>query len=104
MDSSEALTLWTPAFDSETLAAFAEAVKRIGAVLLEIRDRFVQAIKPVVEAIAKSLRDFLKNAMRSVATKKEWHIFTHTKKRRIREKYRKRLTQRLLAILAEAME
>ena len=100
MDSEKSTELMP--IDPEALAEFRDAMQRIAAALIELRDRLAQALRPVIEALSRFVREFMKNALRTIATGKEWHIYTHAKKHRIREKYRKRLTRRLFEALREA--
>ena len=69
-----------------------------------------ERLTPVIEKLAKQLTGVLgkiarmmdaiwDSLLQSVATRKEWHLYKHAKKRRTRKKYKRRLTLRLLAAL-----
>lgn len=103
MDLNESLTTSTPTFDPEAWKRLWEAVQQVADSIAEAFRRLAEAIAPIIKTIVDGLSSWWnKYALRSVATPKEWHIYTHTKKRRIREKYRKRLARRLLAELKNA--
>ena len=66
------------------LNAVAAKVGEIVAILIE-------RMKPVVEAAAKILGSLWDKLGRAVAPPKWWHLYKHSKKARVRKKYRKRI-------------
>ena len=62
----------------------------------------LEALKPVIEAVAARLSNFYEVMLRSVATPKEWHMMKHAKRWRIRRKYRNRLARRLAEMIRRA--
>lgn len=84
-----------------------EAVKRalnwVLEVLHPIWERFVEIYMAAKADAHKSISDLL-DAMLYAANDdpKSWHIYTHTKKRRTRKKYRDKLMRQLVAKLTTA--
>lgn len=92
--------LTTPEISPETVErfkeAFAQAAKITLSAIMEVWDALAPAVKAILECIGR----WSEEPLRMVATSKEWHIYKHTKKKRIREKYKKRFKRRLAFILA----
>lgn len=102
MDSNEAMipVQETPPFNPEAWEHLREAVLQAVESVAEAVRKVAEAIVPIIKSFVDAITNWWnKHALRIVATPKEWHIYTHTKKRRIREKYRKRLARRLLEAL-----
>lgn len=94
-----ALTVYEPPVDYKTIA---EAVARIREAFEKMAKALLEALKPVIEAVAARLSDFYEVMLRSVATPKEWHTMKHAKRWRIRKKYRNRLARRLAEMIRRA--
>ena len=72
--------------------AFSEAAGKIfNRTFAEIRTT-LSHILDVFEAVGEAS---LQANLHHVASPREWHLYKHSKKKRVREKYRKRLTRRL---------
>lgn len=80
--------------------AMAAIIKALAPVFKEIAEAICEAAKRIAERFSE-LWDAL---LRSVATRKEWHLYKHAKKKRTRKKYKNRLTKRLLAMMAKRTE
>ena len=94
-----ALTVYEPPVDYKKIA---EAVARIREAFEKMTKALLEALKPVIEAVAARLSDFYEAMLRSVATPKEWHMMKHAKRWRIRKKYRNRLARRLAEMIRRA--
>ena len=92
------------AFTAETLQPLVEA-------MTDLVRKLTEAIAPVIEELARAITAAVKNItkqnnaiweelLHSVATRKEWHLYKHAKKRRTRKKYKRRLTLRVMAMMA----
>lgn len=77
----------------EGFSAIAAKVRDIAAILIE-------RMKPVVEAAAKIIGSLWDKLGRAVAPPKWWHLYKHSKKARVRKKYRKRIGRLICAALA----
>ena len=89
----------------ETIEALAEALKPcIDAMTTEIQrivNILAENIRPIVDAFMETWRHLWDAICRASVPAKWWHIYTHTKKARIRKKYRDRITRAVLEALAD---
>ena len=94
--------LMVPTLDPEAVERVKEAMFQIIEAFRNAARQIAEMLTPIIRAATEIVSKWISYGLRLVATPKEWHIYKHTKKRRTREKYRKRLTLRLLAFLSEA--
>lgn len=80
---------------------FYEAIQRIGEQIIEIGKRIMEGIKPVIECAVKVSQKLWEGIVKRLVPEKWWRIYKHTKSRRIRKKYEKRIRETVLEILKE---
>lgn len=83
-------------YSEERIRQAAEAAK-------EIMERLVEAIKSIIEAIKKFAKALMDKLMEAAARDKDprwWHYYKHAKKKRVRNKYEKRIRSHLMNMLA----
>lgn len=83
-----------------TMQRILEGFNAIAAKVGEIVAILIERMKPVVEAAAKILGSLWDKLGRAVAPPKWWHLYKHSKKARVRKKYRKRIGRLICAALA----
>lgn len=94
--------LMVPTFDPEAVEQLKEALLQVATAIRNAVRQIAEILTPIIKAVAENASKWISDLLRLVATPKEWHIYKHTKKQRTREKYRKRLTRRLMVFLSEA--
>ena len=99
---SQTETLMVPTLDPEAIGRVKDAMLRIVEAFRNAVKQIAEILTPIIKAVAENASKWISDLLRLVATPKEWRIYKHTKKQRTREKYRKRLTRRLMAFLSEA--
>lgn len=96
------------AFTAEMLQPLVEAmtdlVRKLAEAIAPVIEKLARAITAAVKNITKQINAIWEELLHSVATRKEWHLYKHAKKRRTRKKYKNRLTKRLLAMMAKRTE
>lgn len=80
-------------------AAFHEIAEAIQNAINAIVEKLIEALRPLIKQLVEAFADFYDRLLHSVATRDEWRRYKHSKKWRIRKKYRKRLERRLAAVL-----
>lgn len=83
-----------------TMQRILEGFNAIAAKVGEIVAILIERMKPVVEAAAKILGSLWDKLGHAVAPPKWWHLYKHSKKARVRKKYRKRIGRLICAALA----
>lgn len=83
-----------------TMQRILEDFNAIAAKVGEIVAILIERMKPVVEAAAKILGSLWDKLGHAVAPPKWWHLYKHSKKARVRKKYRKRIGRLICAALA----
>lgn len=76
-------------------AACAAAIKRFAEGVMDFVERAAKAVFKAVSAFWSKLNDWLEGKFAELGGK-EYYYYRHTKKKRVRKKYRKRLLARLL--------
>lgn len=79
-----------------------EAFQKVAEALKELAKAIAEALRPLIEWTVQTARKLWDAICRGLVPRKWWHIYKHTKKRRIRKKYEKRIRERVLAIMAGA--
>ena len=97
---SETITM--PAPPDVDLERAREALQRVADALKPVIDAIIEAITPVIRAVADIVTRLWDAIARAVVPPKWWHLYKHSKKARIRKKYRKRISEAVLAALAPA--
>lgn len=96
------------AFTAEMLQPLVEAmtdlVRKLAEAIAPVIEKLARAITAAVKNITKQINAIWEELLHSVATRKEWYLYKHAKKRRTRKKYKNRLTKRLLAMMAKRTE
>lgn len=88
------------AYSTMILENLKPCIDAIAAEMQRITNIFAEALRPVSEAIIEVGRHMWDATARACVPSKWWHIYTHTKKARIRKKYRDRITRAVLEALA----
>ena len=83
-----------------TMQRILEGFNAIAAKVRDIAEKLVELLKPVMEATAKIIGSLWDKLGRAVAPPKWWHLYKHSKKARVRKKYRKRIGRLICAALA----
>lgn len=87
----------------ELVSASSSALVAASDAIVRIADALSVVVRAACEVINKRLLPWMGNLLdgmlRCVATKKEFWLMHHAKRRRVRKKYRTRLMRRLLASL-----
>lgn len=86
----------------ETMQRILGAFDRVFAAVKEVIAAMLEALRPVMEWATKSLNALWEALARPLVPPRWWHLYKHSKKARIRKKYRKRISEAVLAALAPA--
>lgn len=78
----------------EQLASIARAFSDFAAACAKVVEALTACITPCIRALAAILSQPDDALLQQYATPKEWRIYKHTKKRRIKKKYRDRFVRR----------
>lgn len=99
----EVITVTQPVIDPERMQQITEAASRLIDAFKELARKIIEAIRPVVEAIAKVFGKWMDGMMQAASpSRKWWHYYRHAKKARVRKKYRSKLMDNLLTTMAAA--
>lgn len=85
----------------EQAKALLLAGRKIVKAFKELAKMITEALQPVIEKAVRAIHRIFDAICRALAPKEWWHIYKHTKSRRIRKKYEKRIRERVFAILNE---
>ncbi|WP_339060047.1 hypothetical protein [Tepidibacillus marianensis] len=100
---TKAFLAFRPDIDAEQVHQILNNFKRMADAVAEIAQVFIEAIRPVVQAIAKIFDHWFDNMLRATAPNlRWWHLYKHAKKARVRKKYRRLLMDNLLATVQAA--
>ena len=81
--------------ESTPLEKLRIASAHLGQALSEVADAIMPYIREALEPVYTLAFVLHEQKLHSVATSKEWHLYKHSKKKRVRKKYRNRLEHRL---------
>lgn len=81
--------------------ALLQAGKKIVKAFNELARMVAETLQPAVEKAVKAIHRIFDAICRTLVPKEWWRIYKHTKSRRIRKKYEKRIRERVFAILNE---
>lgn len=93
-----------PGLDPEAVERIREAFDRVADLLRQIADAIVEALKPIVEWAAKAARRFFRAIAAGIVPGRWLHLAEHAKKARTRKKYRKRISEAVIAFLCTERE
>lgn len=85
----------------QTKEALLQAGKKIIKAFNELARMIAETLQPAVEKTVRAIHRIFDTICRALVPKEWWHIYKHTKSRRIRKKYEKRIRERVFAILNE---
>lgn len=77
------------------------AGRKIVKAFKELAKMITEALQPAIEKAVRAIHRIFDAICRALVPKEWWHIYKHTKSRRIRKKYEKRIQERVFAILNE---
>lgn len=78
-----------------------EAMDRLSETVRNVANAIIEAFRELAKAVGACLRNFLNQLYRTVATPREYHLMMHSKKRRVRKKWRGILHRRLMTVLRQ---
>lgn len=84
----------------ETMQRILDGFSRLADAVKEIATKLIELLRPVMRAAGKIIGNLWDKLGRAVAPPKWWHLYKHSKKARVRKKYRKRIGRLICAALA----
>jgi len=79
-----------------------EILQRASDAWAQLVRAFADVIAPVLREVTRIVRRFYDSILRSVAERpREYHLYKHARKLRVRKTYERRLRERLILLLAE---
>ena len=84
----------------ETMQHILDGFSRLADAVKEIATKLIELLRPVMRAAGKIIGNLWDKLGRAVAPPKWWHLYKHSKKARVRKKYRKRIGRLICAALA----